>query len=88
MMAPGDPTRSAASNSSAYDFARSLNARAATERPRLVGFGIADAASARRAAAAADGVIVGSALLEAIAGAGDPASAARAFMEPLRAALS
>ncbi len=62
-------------------------ARKATERPRLVGFGISDAASAKRAAAASEGVIVGSALIEAIGGAADPADAARRFLEPLRAAL-
>jgi tryptophan synthase alpha chain len=62
-------------------------ARRATSKPRLVGFGISDAASARRAAAAAEGVIVGSALLEAIGGAADPAAAARRFLEPLREAL-
>ena len=63
-------------------------ARRATSRPRLVGFGISDAASATRAAAASEGVIVGSALLEAIGEAADPAEAARRFLEPLREALA
>ncbi len=61
--------------------------RRATKRPRLVGFGISDAATAKRAAKVADGVIVGSALLDRIAAAKDPADAARRFLEPLREAL-
>jgi tryptophan synthase alpha chain len=58
--------------------------------PVLAGFGIRDAATAAALAAHADGVVVGSALVEALAGAGDPADAAaraRAFLAPLRAAL-
>lgn len=62
-------------------------AKRATAKPRLVGFGISDAASAKRAAAASEGVIVGSALLEAIAEAKDPAEAAKRFLAPLREAL-
>lgn len=62
-------------------------ARQATKRPLLVGFGIADADSAARAARASDGVIVGSALLRAIGEAPDPAAAAREFLSPLREAL-
>ena len=44
--------------------------RAAPDLPIAVGFGIADAASARRVAARADGVVVGSALVSAAAGNG------------------
>jgi tryptophan synthase alpha chain len=58
--------------------------------PVLVGFGIRDAASAAALAPAADGIVVGSALVEALAGAGSPDEAARragAFLAPLRAAL-
>ena len=65
-----------------------LKAHAAV--PVLVGFGIKDAASAAAIAACADGVVVGSALVERIAGAESPAQAAAlagAFLAPLRAAL-
>jgi tryptophan synthase alpha chain len=58
--------------------------------PVLVGFGIKDAASAAAVGASADGVVVGSALVERIAGAdspGDAAARAGAFLAPLRAAL-
>ncbi|MBI3722746.1 tryptophan synthase subunit alpha, partial [bacterium] len=61
--------------------------REATAKPRLVGFGISDAETAARAARAGDGVIVGSALLEAISSAADPAEAAKRFLSPLRAVL-
>ncbi len=55
--------------------------------PVLAGFGIKDAASAARMAAHADGVVVGSALVAALATAADPANAAGGFLAPLRAAL-
>ncbi|GAB2492618.1 tryptophan synthase subunit alpha [Arenimonas alkanexedens] len=58
--------------------------------PVLVGFGIRDAASAAALAPAADGIVVGSALVEALAGADTPEQAAQragAFLAPLRAAL-
>jgi len=58
--------------------------------PVLVGFGIKDAATAAAMAPHADGVVVGSALVQALAGAGDPADAgtrAAAFLAPLRTAL-
>ncbi len=58
--------------------------------PVLAGFGIRDAGSAVAMARAADGVVVGSALVAAMADAVDPADAARraaAFLTPLRAAL-
>ena len=64
--------------------------RAMTPVPVLIGFGIKDAASAAAMAPLADGIVVGSALVEHLAGATSPdeaASRARAFLAPLRAAL-
>ncbi len=61
--------------------------RAMSSAPVLAGFGIKDAASAAAMAQAADGVIVGSALVAALADAADPADAAGRFLAPLRAAL-
>ena len=64
--------------------------RAAAAVPVVAGFGIKDAASAAAMAADADGVVVGSALVAALADAGDPddaAARAAAFLAPLRAAL-
>lgn len=64
--------------------------RAMASVPVLVGFGIRDAASAGALAPAADGVVVGSALVDALAGAEGPqeaAARAAAFLAPLRAAL-
>jgi len=64
--------------------------RAVSRVPVLAGFGIRDAASAAAVGAHADGVVVGSALVEALAGAADAADAAAragAFLAPLRAAL-
>jgi tryptophan synthase alpha chain len=58
--------------------------------PVVVGFGIRDAVTAAALAPCADGVVVGSALVEAIAVATDADDAARrasAFLAPLRAAL-
>ena len=58
--------------------------------PVLVGFGIKDAGSAAAMAALADGVVVGSALVECLAAAGSAQDAARratAFLLPLRSAL-
>jgi tryptophan synthase alpha chain len=63
--------------------------RARSPVPVVAGFGIKDAASAAAMAADADGVVVGSALVAALA-AGDANTAAeraRAFLAPLRAAL-
>jgi tryptophan synthase alpha chain len=67
---------------------RSIRARSAV--PVVAGFGIKDAASAAAMAVDADGVVVGSALVSAIAGGGSTAEAvatAAAFLAPLRAAL-
>ena len=64
--------------------------RAMTPVPVLIGFGIKDAASAAAMAPLADGIVVGSALVESLATAASPeeaASRARAFLAPLRAAL-
>ncbi|WP_368564902.1 tryptophan synthase subunit alpha [Pseudoxanthomonas sp. UTMC 1351] len=64
--------------------------RALSKVPVAAGFGIKDAASARAMAADADGVVVGSALVAALAeakGAEDAASRAAAFLAPLREAL-
>jgi tryptophan synthase alpha chain len=58
--------------------------------PVMAGFGIKDAATAAAMAAHADGVVVGSALVQALAGAADPADAAaraKAFLGPLRTAI-
>ncbi len=58
--------------------------------PIAVGFGIRDAASAKMIASFADAVVIGSALVERLAGATDAADiAARvtAFLAPIRAAL-
>jgi tryptophan synthase alpha chain len=77
-----------------------LDARAASQRlralrasarvPVVAGFGIRDAATATAMAREADGVVVGSALVAALAEARDPAQAAelaRRFLAPLRDAL-
>ena len=61
--------------------------RQAAAVPVLAGFGIKDAASAAAMAVHADGVVVGSALVAALADADDPPAAARAFLAPLREAL-
>lgn len=55
--------------------------------PVLAGFGIKDAASAAGMAERADGVVVGTALVAALAAAVDPVRAAGDFLAPLRAAL-
>ena len=63
--------------------------RAATKMPIGVGFGIRDAESARRVAASADAVVIGSRLIQEIeAGAADQAVArVKAFLRPIRQAL-
>jgi tryptophan synthase alpha chain len=58
--------------------------------PVVVGFGVRDAATAKALAPCADGVVVGSALVEALAealDADDAAHRAAAFLTPLRHAL-
>lgn len=62
--------------------------RQGARAPVVAGFGIKDAASASAMAADADGVVVGSALVAALAEAdGDAPARASAFLAPLRAAL-
>ena len=64
--------------------------REQTDMPVVAGFGIRDAATAKAMAAESDGVVVGSALVDAIATATDAAGAARMaaeFLKPLRDAL-
>jgi tryptophan synthase alpha chain len=73
--------------------AASVRLRSIRERspvPVVAGFGIKDAASATAMAIDADGVVVGSALVAAIAGCGSTDEAVRravGFLTPLRAAL-
>ena len=65
-----------------------IKARART--PVAVGFGVKEAAQAVAIAAFADAVVIGSALVESLAGSEDAAAAtarARAFLAPMRAAL-
>lgn len=64
--------------------------RAQAKAPVAVGFGVRDGASAAAIAAFADAVVIGSALVERLADAGDADEAARragAFLAPIRAAL-
>jgi tryptophan synthase alpha chain len=64
--------------------------KARTPTPVAVGFGVKDAASAREIAAFADAVVIGSALVERLAGAVSTeaaCAAAREFLAPIRAAL-
>ncbi|HJR12911.1 MAG TPA: tryptophan synthase subunit alpha [Rhodanobacteraceae bacterium] len=59
--------------------------------PIAVGFGIKDAADAKSVAAFSDAVVIGSALVGALAGAAsadDACSRARLFIRPIRAALA
>lgn len=80
-----------AGGSHAADLAERLAAlRAKSPVPVLVGFGIKDAASAAAMATLADGVVVGSALVERLADAAtadEAAARAGEFLAPLRAAL-
>ena len=63
--------------------------RAATQQPLAVGFGIATPAHVKAIGAIADGVIIGSAFVDATAGRSGAmaAAAARDYVAPLRAAL-
>lgn len=76
---------------SAQDIAQRVAAiRRRARVPVAVGFGIKDAASAEAVAAFADAVVIGSALVGALAGATDANDACRragAFLAPIRAAL-
>jgi tryptophan synthase alpha chain len=61
--------------------------RAVVRTPIAVGFGIATPEMARAVGQLADGVIVGSALINAVRAGQDPAAAAAEFVNALRAAL-
>jgi tryptophan synthase alpha chain len=64
--------------------------RAQTRVPVAVGFGVKDVVQAQAIAGFADAVVIGSALVECLAGAPDEAAAVRAageFVAPMRAAL-
>ncbi len=63
--------------------------RAASKLPIGVGFGIRDAASARKIAEIADAVVIGSRLIQEIESAGPEQATARvkSFLAPIRAAL-
>lgn len=63
-------------------------ARAVARTPIAVGFGIATPAQAHAVGQLADGVIVGSALINAVTAADDPCAAARRFIGDLRNALT
>lgn len=70
--------------------ARAGALRAMSKVPVLIGFGIKDAASAAALSPIADGVVVGSALVEAMSAASSPEQAAAlagAFLAPLRSAI-
>ncbi|MFT3805588.1 tryptophan synthase subunit alpha [Arenimonas sp.] len=69
---------------------RTAELRALSRVPVVVGFGIKDAASASAMGKLADGIVIGSALVQAISTAVDAEDAqdrARAFLRPLRTAL-
>ncbi|CAN5315543.1 tryptophan synthase subunit alpha [soil metagenome] len=69
---------------------RTADLRARARVPLLIGFGIKDAQSAAAMGKLADGIVVGSALVSALADADSPDQAAQragAFLAPLRAAL-
>ncbi len=80
-----------ASKSSAGDIAQRVGGlRARAKVPVAVGFGIKDAGGAKAVAAFADAVVIGSALVDALADATTPADAcqrARDFITPIRTAL-
>jgi tryptophan synthase alpha chain len=61
--------------------------RAASDQPLAVGFGISTAAQAAQVAGQADGVIVGSALINAVGGSDQPVQAAGTFIASLRRAV-
>ncbi len=63
-------------------------ARAATRKPVCVGFGISNAESARQVARIADGVIVGSALVEKIDAEADAVRRAQEFVRELAQAVA
>jgi tryptophan synthase alpha chain len=75
-------------DSLATDLESFLNrARRASNMPVAVGFGISTPDQAQTVGCLADGVIVGSALIEAVSGSTRPAEAAARFVRSLRKAL-
>jgi len=62
--------------------------RARTDLPLAVGFGISTPEQASRVGCFADGIIVGSALIDAAGKALDPAHTCASFIDDLRAALT
>jgi len=70
--------------------ARVAEVRAQSQAPVAVGFGVRDASSAKAIAGFADAVVIGSALVERLAGAegvDDIAARAASFLAPIRQAL-
>jgi tryptophan synthase alpha chain len=70
--------------------ARVTGIRRSAKTPVAVGFGVRDAASAAAIGAFADAVVIGSALVDRLAGAAganDACERARAFLAPIRSAL-
>jgi len=70
--------------------ARVADIRSRAKAPVAVGFGVRDAQSAKDIAGFADAVVIGSALVERLAGAeraDDIADRAKAFLQPIRTAL-
>lgn len=62
--------------------------RSITSQPLCVGFGIATPEQARRVATLADGVIVGSRIIDIMESSNQPAAAAGAFVRQMRDAIS
>lgn len=62
--------------------------RSVTTKPLCVGFGIATPEQARRVASLADGVIIGSRILDIVESSKQPATAAGDFIREIRKALS
>jgi len=62
--------------------------RKTTDKPLCVGFGISTAEQARRVASLADGIIIGSRLLDIIDSSSDPATSAGEFIREIRQAIS
>jgi tryptophan synthase alpha chain len=69
------------------DFVNRVRAQAQPGTPLAVGFGISTPEQAGAVAQLVDGVIVGSALIEAVSGTPDPAAAAAQFIRELRTGL-
>jgi tryptophan synthase alpha chain len=68
------------------EFARS--AKAAAHTPTAVGFGISTPEQARQVGKVADGVIIGSALIDAVRGSAEPVHAAGEFITALHQGLT